>query len=278
MPPLICPLCRTQLARHDATWRCAANHAFDIAREGYVNLLPVQRRRSREPGDNAAMVQARRDFLAAGHYAPLCAAIVERVRVLAPRDLLDIGCGEGSYTGALREVCTEVTGLDISKPAIRLAAKSRRDITWLVASGAQLPLADASVDLVCSFFSPLPLDEMARVLRPGGHLLMATPAPDHLLTLRLALFDAVEPHRPEKFAQRLAASFEPVDTREVRFPLQLDARALAGLLAMTPYAWRAKPERRAWLEGREALADEAVFVLTAFRLSVSVQGWMNASD
>lgn len=269
MPSLICPLCQAPLVAADRSYRCASGHAFDLAREGYLNLLPVQQRKSLAPGDNPEMVLARRAFLEAGHYAPLRSAVVDEL--VAGRDggpaavLLDIGCGEGYYTAAMAGVVPDVTGIDISKPAIQRAAKRHPGITWLVASSARLPLATASVDIVCSLFSPLPAAEMRRVLRPGGTLLVATPAPDHLLTLREALFDEVQPHRPEKFVAALATEFALETTREVRVPLSLASEALQQLLLMTPYGWRAKPERRGALVDSGTCVTTAAFTLYRFR-------------
>jgi len=265
MPSLICPLCRHPLIRSDRTLACDNRHSFDVAREGYVNLLPVQQKKSRDPGDNPEMVQARRDFLEAGHYAPLRDAVVARLAALKPDALLDIGCGEGWYTRDMATAAADVTGLDIAKPAVRLAAKKHPGITWLVASGAQLPLADASVDAVCSLFSPLPVAEMQRVLKPGGHVLVARPAPDHLWAIREGLFGEVQAHQPEKFLPELQAAFSLLEQAEIRFPLPLTQSALKQLLAMTPYVWKAKPERRAALEANPAFATEAAFSLMVFR-------------
>lgn len=260
-----CPLCQSPLARTDRSWRCTHGHAFDEAREGYVNLLPVQHKRSRAPGDNDAMVRARRDFLEAGHYLPLRAAVTAMLQPLAARTLLDIGCGEGWYTTVLCDAVPQVVGLDIAKEAVRLAAKRDARATWLVASAARLPLADASIDVVTSLFSPLPAAEIARVLVPGGHLLVATPAARHLWSLRATLFDEVRTHEPEKFVASLAPQFTCVQQQAVSFPLQLDGAALANLLTMTPYAWRATAERREALAGLDNFATEASFTLQLFR-------------
>jgi 23S rRNA (guanine745-N1)-methyltransferase len=265
MIAITCPLCRQPLARDARTWRCTAGHAFDVAREGYVNLLPVQQRHSRQPGDNPAMVRARHDFLAAGHYAPLRAALLDLVRPLAPRRLVDIGCGEGWYTGALATLAEETVGIDIAKDAVRLAARQYPAATWLVAGSARLPLGDGSVDLATALFSPVSATEAARVLAADGHLLLAMPAADHLQALRAALFDEVRPHDPDKALVALGDAFELQTTADVRFALQLDQAALCNLLAMTPYAWRATPQKRAALEACTELATEAAFRLVLLR-------------
>lgn len=261
MPAFICPLCRSPLATEAKTWRCANRHSFDVAREGYVNLLPVQHKHSREPGDSAEMVAARREFLDAGHYLPLREAIVALLAPLAAKSLLDLGCGEGWYTGALAAVAKEVVGLDIAKPAVQLAAKRHKNIRWIVGSSAHLPLADSSVDLLASLFTPLNVPEMRRVLAPGGHLLLVTPAPDHLWSLRERLFDEVRPHEPDKFLASLGEGFELRTRQEIAFSLELRRDDLRRLLAMTPYAWKAKPERRAELEESASLHTEAAFAL-----------------
>jgi len=268
MPEILCPLCREPLDRQARVWRCAGNHSFDVAREGYVNLLPVQHKHSREPGDSAEMVAARREFLQAGHYQPLRQALVELLRPLGAGSLLDLGCGEGWYTSALPEVAAEVIGLDIAKPAIQAAAKRHRGITWLVGSSAHLPLPDSGLDLVCSLFTPLQLTEVQRVLRPGGHFLLATPAPEHLWTLRERLFEEVRPHQPDKFLAGFEAQFELRTRQELGFALGLGQADLRRLLAMTPYAWKAKPERRAALEASAGLETQAAFSLLLFRRKV----------
>jgi 23S rRNA (guanine745-N1)-methyltransferase len=262
---ILCPLCRLALEREPKTWHCANGHSFDVAREGYVNLLPVQHKNSLEPGDDPKMVTARREFLQAGHYGPLLDAVLEMLAPLSPRSLLDVGCGEGSYTGAFGAVAGQVIGLDIAKPAIRLAARRFPGHLWIVGSGTQIPVGTADVDAVCNLFTQLHVSELARVLKPEGHLLVVTPAPDHLWSLREQLFDEVRPHDPDKFLGALDAAFELQARREVRFALELAQSGLRQLLQMTPYAWKARPERRAALEASEMFATQASFTLMLFR-------------
>lgn len=264
-PSLICPACRGPLQPQPRLWRCAQGHSFDVAREGYVNLLLVQQKRSRDPGDSAEMVLARREFLAAGHYSPLRDAVRSQLSALKPQAVLDVGCGEGYYTQAFKDCTAQVTGLDISKPAIQQAARRFPGITWLVGTGAALPVADASVDVVTSLFTPQQVGEMRRVLKPGGHVLLVTPAADHLWTLREQLFDEVRAHDPEKFRPDFDAGFEPLPRQDVRFALTLDQTRLRQLLHMTPYVWKAKLEKRAALEQRTAFETQAAFSLQWFR-------------
>ncbi len=165
---LICPLCSAALGEVDNGVACPAGHRFDRARQGYLNLLPVQHKKSLDPGDNAAMVEARRQFLGAGHYAPLARRLAELAAERAPRRWLDIGCGEGYYSARLGEALAGAEGyaLDISREAVKRACRRAPQLSWLVASMARLPLADASCELIASVFSPIDWNEAVRVLAP----------------------------------------------------------------------------------------------------------------
>jgi 23S rRNA (guanine745-N1)-methyltransferase len=263
---IVCPLCRLPLDRQIKLWRCAGGHSFDVARDGYVNLLPVQQKNSLDPGDSAESLAARRDFLQAGHYRPLRDAVLRMLAPLQAQRLLDLGCGEGYYTSAFPTVAAEVIGLDIAKPAIQLAARRFKNSTWLVASGAQLPVADGALDAITCLFTQLHVIEMQRALRSGGHVLVVTPAPTHLWSLRAGLFDEVRAHEPDKFLAGFAeAEFEAVAREEVRARLSLTQATLKQLLAMTPYVWKARPEKRTALEQSETFETEAAFSLLLFK-------------
>ncbi len=263
--PLICPLCRTPLLIADKSQRCANGHSFDIAKEGYLNLLLVQQKKSKEPGDNPDMVKARREFLQVGYYQPLCDAASQLIAPLSAQTLLDIGCGEGYYTQAFSQIVTDIIGLDIAKPAIQLAAKKHPSMTWLVASSALLPVADQSIDVATSLFSPIPVTEMARVIKPEGHILVIRAADTHLWTVREALFGEVRAHHPDKFLDELSPHFTLQQQQDLRFDLQLPQQALKQLLAMTPYVWKAHPDKRLALESHLEFATTAAFSLMLLR-------------
>lgn len=267
MTLLICPLCKHPLDRGERIWRCEKGHSFDVAREGYVNLLPVQHKSSRDPGDDPQMVNARRDFLHAGHYQPLRDELVRQLSVSRPGNVLDIGCGEGYYSSALTQVASEVVGLDISRAAIRLAAKRYPGVTWIVGSGAMLPLQGGSVDVVCNIFTQLHVDEMFRVLKPAGRVLLVTPAPEHLFSIRQQLFESVREYDDGKFLAGFEARFTVQSRQQVGFPMRLEQPALRQLLQMTPYAWRARQERRLALEENEIFETHAAFVVTMLQKS-----------
>jgi len=245
---LICPICREALHPAGNGVACAANHSFDRARQGYLNLLPVQHKKSRDPGDNQAMVEARRRFLDGGHYAPLAERLARLAANQAPERWLDIGCGEGYYTAQLAQAMPDSEGyaLDISREAIRRACKRAPQLEWLVASMARIPLADASCNLLASVFSPLDWIEARRLLAPGGGLLRMGPTRDHLWELRARLYDEVRDYDDEKHLSLIPDGMHLAHSETLEYELQLDdAQARADLLAMTPHGWRASAERRA---------------------------------
>ena len=182
---LNCPVCLQPLEGDKKHLVCPARHSYDAAKQGYWNLLLANQKRSKDPGDNAEMVQARRQFLALGHYQPLADTIAEKLAVLAtqhdiPR-ILDMGCGEGYYTHRMQQrleqsgIDYQLAGLDISKHAVKAACNQTKALTWMVASGARMPVADASLDLVTVLFSRLMPEEFSRTLKPGAELMIAYP-------------------------------------------------------------------------------------------------------
>jgi len=260
---LMCPVCRQQLSLNERTWRCENHHSYDVAKQGYVNLHVVQHKHSKNPGDTPESVQARRAFLSAGYYAPLQQAVVEKIRDLRIENLLDIGCGEGYYTNAMQAEVLQCVGVDIAKNAVQVAARLNKDITWVVGTGATLPVLDESIDLCTSLFSPIPKQEILRVLKPKSYLMVVTPAPQHLYAMREALFEEVKPHEPQKFVEQLQDEFNLISEQVIDAPMVLPQADLKNLIAMTPYAYKAKPEYRLALEQQdqfELLAQYQIYL------------------
>ncbi|MCU4492853.1 putative RNA methyltransferase [Acinetobacter guillouiae] len=262
---LMCPVCREALSLSDRTWRCVNNHSYDVAKQGYVNLHVVQHKHSKNPGDTPESVQARRGFLSGGFYAPLQQAVVEKIRELGVENLLDIGCGEGYYTDAMQHQVMQCIGVDIAKNAVQVAAKLNKDVTWIVGTGATLPVLDHSIDLCTSLFSPIPEEEILRVLKPKAYLMVVTPAPEHLYGMRQGLFDEVKAHEPQKFVTQLQASFELIEQPIIETTFELDQAQLKNLIAMTPYAYKAKPEKRLVLEAQAKTMLKAAFQIYIFQ-------------
>ncbi|WGL17518.1 23S rRNA (guanine(745)-N(1))-methyltransferase [Microbulbifer bruguierae] len=262
-----CPLCCEKLESESQSWRCAHGHSFDRAKEGYVNLLPVQQKHSREPGDSPEMLQARRRFLEAGHYLPLVdaiAALFADISLDRSAVLLDVGCGEGYYGRQILErgwAAEQLYGVDIAKAGVRLAAKKQRQAHFAVASSYHLPVADKSVDAVLRVFAPGPAEELARVLKPGGILLDVSPGPEHLWSLKAELYDSPQQHQTPP----LLEGFELLNEMRCAFALDIEGNErVHDFLSMTPFAWKGRSEVRQSLEQRDALQLEADFLLRRF--------------
>ena len=250
---LACPLDGKALRGDGSAWRCAASHSFDIASQGYTHLLPVQQKRSRDPGDSKDMVAARRRFLNAGHYQPIAAAVSRAAFANLPEgtmaSCLDAGCGEGYYLRQLAAAESSVTtlavlGLDISKWAVLSAAKQDKRPNWVVGSNANLPVLPGTLDiLLCMFGFPV-YPEFARVLKPGGLLLQVDSGPDHLRELREIIYPTLKPERTADI--QVPEGFVNSSSEVIRFPLSLSGKEqIADLLAMTPHLYRASAEGRA---------------------------------
>lgn len=262
---LMCPVCRQSLNLIERTWRCEQGHSYDVAKQGYVNLHVVQHKHSKNPGDTPESVDARRAFLQGGYYQPLQQAVVALLKQLDVKAILDIGCGEGYYTSAMQQVVEQCVGVDIAKNAVQRAAKLNTEVTWVVGTGATLPVLDQSMDACTSLFSPIPQAEIARVLKDDGYLIVVTPACEHLYAMREALFEQVNPHTPEKFVEQLQDLFELKQEQIIDAPFVLDQQALKNLIAMTPYAYKASPERRSQLEQQSQLEITASFQIYIFQ-------------
>lgn len=264
---LACPLDGLPLQIQGQSWRCPSGHCFDIASTGQANLLPVQYKRSRDPGDSKEMVAARRRFLNAGHYQPIAAAVSQLVLDgMAPQadfSCLDAGCGEGYYLRQLAAAGAGQTlallGLDISKWAVQAAARQERRGTWVVGSNARLPVLPGTLDCVLCLFGFPVYGEFARVLKAGGRLLQVDAGPEHLRELRAIIYPHLKPERGGEMP--VPAGFSAGARSVVRYSLQLaGAEQIADLLAMTPHLYRASAEGRA----RAA-------ALTSLTLSVDVR-------
>jgi 23S rRNA (guanine745-N1)-methyltransferase len=236
--------------------RCENKHSFDPAKQGYLNLLPVQNKRSREPGDTPEMVLSRHHFLDLGHYEALSNACIQQLShylpntPTAPLRLLDAGCGEGYYSQRLKHALdqrgleSDLIGVDISKAAVKAACRRSSEITWLVASCSELPLTSGGLDLIQCLFSPHYSAEFRRLLKPEGLLLMATTGSDHLLELRQLIYKDVRRDHYDP-TPTLEENFLPIAQQRVNYGFSLTSNtAVLQLLAMTPHQWRTSKEAR----------------------------------
>ena len=237
-----CPICGQSMERGEHTYRCQSGHCFDIAKEGYVNLLPANRRHSDAPGDDKNMVNARTRFLSGGWYDPLRNELKRLAEKYLPEKgtLIDAGCGEGYYTEVLSSVTVgkggAAGGIDLSKAAAKKAAKRCCNAEIAVASVYHMPLADQSADLLTDCFAPLALEEYYRVLRPGGVFLYVVPGRKHLWEMKEVLYE--HPYVNEQKTEEYAG-FGMIEETPLEFICNLGSgEDISALFQMTPYAWK----------------------------------------
>lgn len=240
---LLCPVCGGALADVDGSARCAEGHSFDYARSGYLNLTR-QAGRARV-GDTAAMVRARAELLASGHYDRLAAAVAHAASP-AGGVVAEVGSGTGHYLVAAVERMRErgqdpecAFGFDLSKAAADHAARRHPELRFVVADvEAAIPLRDVTADVVLSVFAPRPAQELARVTRPGGELVAAFAAPRHLQRLRDRWgLMGVRPGKLEELTRRLWPWFEPASADAVEYEVELTEEDARRVVSMGPNAW-----------------------------------------
>lgn len=232
-----CPICQSPLALQQKTFRCINMHAFDQAKEGYVNLLPVQHKHSKDPGDNKEMVSARRLFLESGFYQPLRDRLISLyVQHAKGFKILDAGCGEGYYTNAHYLDSNEVYGVDIAKNAVKIAAKKYNNCHFSVASIAQLPFESGHFDWLYSVYAPIKTEEFSRLLNDAGFLLTVTPGPKHLWELKQLIYQTPNRHNVDKDQLE---HFSLLSEENLNYQMTFESGNQAlNLLAMTPFAFK----------------------------------------
>ena len=264
---LLCPICGMELNTEGKRYVCAQNHSYDLARQGYVNLLTVQKKHSLNPGDTREQVLSRREFLEAGYYAPIAGTLIDTAIALEiSGQILDVGCGEGYYSSRLADALgAPLTGLDISKEAVRCAAAKYKGKQWLCATAAHIPVENESVSLLTSLFALTLPEEFHRILKPGGYYFQVLAAEDHLLGLKSIIYDRL--NFKEKDTVPTLPGFELVKSIPIRFDFTVEGRQVQNLFSMTPHVFRIGKDGAERLRKTERLTDTASCVLNVYRRS-----------
>lgn len=246
-----CPACATPLMLDSRQWQCVNHHCFDVAKEGYVNLLLANQKHSAQPGDNKLMINARREFLEQDYYLPMARRVAELVSQHAKSKQLhvhDAGCGEGYYLNKVvnlliqSEIETVGSGSDISKTAIQKASKKYSHLHFAVASSFSLPKSNESVDAVLQIFAPSRSEEVRRILKPKGLWLQVIPGPSHLIELKQTIYDNAVLHDSQS---QPPDGFTLLQQDSIESNLTLfDFKSRESLLMMTPFYWAVKADER----------------------------------
>ncbi len=268
-----CPKCHNTLQRSEGPhklYHCIQNHTYDIAKEGYVNLLLVDKKKSKQPGDDSAMVKSRTQFLASGYYQPLIKNLQEGfvASVIDGASMIDLGCGEGFYTSALLSCAKPLAmhGIDISKPAIKAAAKRKAAMQVAVASTFDIPYGNHSFDAALSIFAPFSVNEAIRTLKPGGTLCTVGPGATHLDGLANAIYAKVQPHK-KGFAEPInAAGLQLQSSSQLEYEVTVKSGDIQALLGMTPYYWTATEQQQQSLGALNTLKTKIHFVVHIYQL------------
>ena len=266
---LICPVCGQALTLEARALRCGQGHNYDLAREGYVNLL-LGSKSGDSTGDSKQAARFRRDFLNQGYYAPLRNRLTERIAARraelcgdSPAALLDFCCGEGWYTSALGQIPgLEVWGFDLAREMVRLAAR-RGGASYFTANLARLPVRSGSFDFATLLFAPFREAELVRVLKPGGRLFLVIPGRRHLFGLKQAVYD--NPYENDEALPRTGV-LRLLGTEKISAAVTLGSQAdIQAVFRMTPYYYRTAPSDRARLDRLDSLDTEIEFILAEYQ-------------
>lgn len=277
---LQCPVCKSPLFKSAVGYQCINRHTFDIARQGYVNLMLSHKKHSKEPGDSAEMIHSRRRFLDQGFYDRLSEGINKVVADILNRydgtshvTILDAGCGEGYYLRQLREYLTRDTkrsppdlyGIDISKYAISKAAQRDKEVTWGVANIADLPFLPASLDIILNIFAMSDFVEFSRIINNRGRVITVTPGPRHLNGLREIIYPVVREHAESGINERAGMLFNLSSSTRINDTISLEGReVIMDLLSMTPYFWNIDLTTKSRVESIDRLDLDVDVVISVF--------------
>lgn len=266
MKNLICPICKNDLTLNNKTMSCPKKHSFDIAKEGYVNLLPVNSKKSKEPGDNSKMTFARRNFLESDYYKPLANKIIEIIQRFDNKEnILDLGCGEGYYTGLIADnyMHSNFTALDISKVAVKYGSKRYKNVDFCVASAFEMPIKDNSMDIVYRIYAPSLDTELNRVIKNGGYLITVTPGNRHLYQLREIIYsDVLNLSTKDDESKTLTR----ISSQNLHYMMNItNKQVVSDLLDMTPFGWKISEKSLEEIMNNKSWDIECDFKIEVFK-------------
>lgn len=228
---LICPKCKGELKLNNKSLVCEKKHSYDIAKEGYCNLLLVDKKNSHDPGENKEQVRARREFFEKDYFKPL----IEEIRLALKGKggtLLDAGCGTGYYINNLKEKFNCI-GIDISKEAVKIASKDTK-CDCICSSIYDMPIGNKSIDVILSIFAPKPINEFKRVLKDDGVILEVIPGEFHMVELKERMYESIYLNNPsEKKLEGFTKKYE----KGIKYQKMLEKSDVEHLIKMTPYAF-----------------------------------------
>lgn len=254
---LKCPKCNEALYLNQKSYQCSQNHSYDIAKEGYVNLVLNY---NQESGDNKLLIEARRNFLNLGYYQFLRDTLVEMIQLFPHDVIVDAGCGEGYYTNEFGKYFPNVIGIDLSKEGIKKASKNS-SVKYLINSIQNIALLSQSSDIVLSIFSYRNIEEFYRILKQDGYYIEVIPDQNHLIELKNALYDEVYLNEEEENNNDY---FEKIDRINLQDKKELNQEELQLLFKMTPYYFKTSSKDKEKLEKIEKLTVTFSFIVNVY--------------
>jgi len=262
-----CPVCGEILSKSDRVYKCKNRHSFDIAKQGYVNLLVSQKSSKKRHGDDTLMVNSRRDFLDKGYYSQLKDALLSTLLKYSDENsvIADLGCGEGYYTDYIQKNTTSLNacGIDISKQALISASKRNKNVSYTVASTTDLPITDNYCDVITSVFAPVSISEIYRALKTDGIWIKVYPLKNHLFGLKSAVYD--NPYYNE-VDERIPDGFNLIEHNEIKYNIEIDANDdIMNLFRMTPYYYKTSKTDQDKINNLQFLKTELEFGINVYK-------------
>lgn len=268
----VCPVCRKKLSFDGKSYKCDNGHLYDKSKYGYVNLL-MSNKSSSHHGDDSEMIKARSEFLNLGYYENLRNRVAEFASEYCKDgySISDIGCGEGYYTTEIFNVLSQnhadlkMSGIDISKDALKQAARKNKNIEYAVASAFRLPYDDKSQNMIINMFAPFSFEEYSRISSDECIMIRVFPAEKHLLELKESIYDKVYENEIESFEFE---NFDMIAKERMNYRIQLkNNEEIMSLFQMTPYSYKTSREDMKKLEQKNYLETQVDFYLTIYRKS-----------